>query len=128
MKSEELLILVRQSLEDMKAQDVLELDVSEKSTVTDMMFIATGTSTQHIKSIAASVVLDVKKAGHAPLGVEGADGSEWVLVDLGDIVVHVMLAKTRDFYNLEKLWGTNAEDTSELESHVESKINHSLEG
>ncbi len=101
--------LALNALDDMKAQDVRVLDVSEKSTITETMIVATGTSTRHVKSIADNVALEAKKKGNPALGVEGEQGSEWVLVDLDDVVVHVMLQQTRDFYNLEKLWDTEVQ-------------------
>lgn len=105
MEIQELNDFIHEQLTDMKAVDILNIDVSEKSTITDTMFIATGNSSRHVKAIADNVALAAKEAGIPPLGVEGEQGSNWVLVDLGDAIVHVMLAETRDFYNLEKLWG-----------------------
>lgn len=98
-------------LEDMKALDIRVLDVSEKSTITEVMLIATGTSSRHVKAIADNVALEAKKQGNPPLGIEGEQGSDWVLVDLDDVVVHIMLQQTRDFYNLEKLWDTETVST-----------------
>ncbi len=117
MELEELQELVFGALDDMKAQNVKVLDVRGKSTITDIMLVATGTSTRHVKSIADNVALSAKNAGEQPLGTEGERDSEWVLVDLNEIVVHVMTPSTRDFYNLEKLWGEDM-DTSALESRV----------
>ncbi|PIE00844.1 MAG: ribosome silencing factor [Thiothrix nivea] len=105
MELEQLQALVLKALDDMKARDVRILDVRGKSTITELMVIATGTSTRHVKSIADHVALTAKSAGEPPLGTEGERDSAWMLVDLNDIVVHVMLPETRDFYNLEKLWG-----------------------
>jgi len=96
--------LVLAALDDLKARDVREIDVREKSSVTDLLVVASGTSSRHVKSIADEVVRKAKKAGLPPIGVEGQREAEWVLVDLGDIVVHVMLPRTREFYGLERLW------------------------
>ena len=105
MELEALQELVTTAMDDMKAQEVRVLDVQGKSTITDLMVIATGTSTRHVKSIAENVALKAKDAGEQPLGTEGGRDSEWMLVDLNNIIVHVMTPATRDFYNLEKLWG-----------------------
>ncbi len=96
--------VVIDALEDVKAQDVRCLDVRDLTTICDVMIIASGTSDRHVRSLADSVVEATKAAGHRPLGVEGEDEGDWVLVDLGDVLVHIMLPKVRDFYNLEKLW------------------------
>lgn len=92
------------ALEELKAKDVREIDVRGKTSIADILFIASGTSTRHVKSIADEVVRYAKQAGMMPLGVEGQREAEWVLVDLGDIVVHVMLPRIREFYGLERLW------------------------
>lgn len=90
--------------DDMKARDIIVIDVSEKSSVTSTMIICSGNSKRHVASIANNVIVECKHAQHAPLSVEGKDVGEWVLVDLGEIVLHVMQEDTRDFYQLEKLW------------------------
>ena len=92
------------ALEDLKAKDVREIDVRGKTSIADILFIASGTSARHVKSIADEVIKFAKEAGVMPLGVEGQTEAEWVLVDLGDIIVHVMMPRMREFYGLERLW------------------------
>jgi len=108
--------LILTALEDMKAEDVIELDVNGKTSVTDLLIIASGTSSRHVKSIASNVALEAKKHGKKPLGVEGESQGEWVLVDLGDIVVHVMQPHVRQFYDLEKLWSFDEPAEASAES------------
>lgn len=96
--------IVVNSLEDMKAKDIAILDVKPLTSVADLMIVASGTSNRHVKAIAENVREQVKLNGIQPLGIEGQDVSEWVLVDLADILVHIMLPDTRRFYDLEKLW------------------------
>lgn len=105
MNVDELKQVVVEALDDLKGVDIKTLDVRGKSSFTDVLVIASGNSTRQVKALADSVVVKVKEAGLTPLGVEGERESNWVLVDLGDVVVHIMLPETRDFYNLEKLWG-----------------------
>ena len=88
----------------LKAKDIREIDVRGKTSIADLLVIASGTSARHVKSIADEVVKFAKKAGVMPLGVEGEQEAEWVLVDLGDVIVHVMLPRIREFYGLERLW------------------------
>lgn len=92
------------ALADMKAVNVKVLDVRKLTDVADTMIVATGTSDRHVKSIADRVVERCRQAGHRPYGVEGEREGEWVLVDLQDLIVHVMLPRIREFYGLEKLW------------------------
>jgi ribosome-associated protein len=92
------------ALEDLKAKDIREIDVRGKTSIADLLVIASGTSARHVKSIADEVTRFAKKAGVMPLGVEGETEGEWVLVDLGDVIVHVMLPRIREFYGLERLW------------------------
>ena len=100
--------LVLDAIDDMKALDVNTLKLEGVSGFTDRMVFASGTSNRHVKSIAQSVVEAAKQQGLSVMGVEGDDVGEWVLVDLGDIVVHVMLPETRDFYDIERLWREQA--------------------
>lgn len=104
MKTTPLPQLVQAAIEDIKGLDLKFIDVRELTTITDYMVMCTGTSNRHVKSIADNVIARAKQAGYRPLGVEGLDAGEWVLVDLGDVVAHVMQAQTRAFYQLEKLW------------------------
>ncbi|MEP7186654.1 MAG: ribosome silencing factor [Rhodanobacter sp.] len=92
------------ALEELKAKDIREIDVRGKTSIADLLVIASGTSARHVKSIADEVTRFAKKAGVMPLGVEGEQEGEWVLVDLGDVIVHVMLPRIREFYGLERLW------------------------
>ena len=101
---EQLRDLVISTLEDLKAIDIQHIDVSGQNPLTDLFVIASGNSTRHIKAMAENLVMKVKAAGCPPLGVEGERQAEWILVDLNDVIVHLMLPKTRAFYNLEKLW------------------------
>ena len=104
MNSEQLSDIIVSALDDIKAQDIVKLDVRDLTTVTDFMIIASGTSNRHVKALVDNVAEKAREAGRKPIGVEGEDGSEWVLLDLDDALVHVMLPKVREFYNLEKLW------------------------
>lgn len=112
MNVDELTQVAVEALEDLKAVDVRVINVRGKSNVTDVMVVATGTSARHVKSLAENVVEKVKKNGVKPLGIEGEDVGEWVLVDLADVVVHVLQAEMRDFYQLEKLWETEPANRS----------------
>jgi ribosome-associated protein len=104
MQAEQLKDLVVTALEDIKAQDVSVIDVRDRTSVTDFMVLASGTSSRHVKSLADSVVSEAKDQGVRANNVEGDGGSDWILVDLGDVVVHVMMPATREFYDLERFW------------------------
>lgn len=107
MEPAQLKDLVIAALDDLKGVQIVSLDVSQLTDVMDYLVVASGTSNRHVKSLADNVIDAGKAAGCRPLGVEGQDGSEWVLVDFGDVVVHVMLPATRDFYDLERLWSAS---------------------
>ncbi|MFT5888112.1 MAG: ribosome-associated protein [Zhongshania sp.] len=104
MDVEQLKKVVINALEDVKGRDIVVLDVRGLSSVTDYMVMCSGTSNRHVKSLADNVWVEVKKRGEVPLGMEGQDTGDWVLVDLGDVMVHVMLPEARLFYDLERLW------------------------
>lgn len=116
LTADQLLELVVSSLEDFKANDILVIDVSGRSSLTEKLVIASGNSTRHVKSMSENLVVKAKAAGCPPLGVEGAGEGEWVLVDLNDVIVHLMLPQTRAFYNLEKLWEASSDRRSGVSS------------
>jgi ribosome-associated protein len=100
--------VVIDALADMKALEVKVLDVSGLTDIADCMVIASGTSDRHVRSVAQRVVEKTKEAGFRPHGVEGQQDSDWVLIDLSEMIVHVMLPRVREFYGLEKLWDMTA--------------------
>jgi ribosome-associated protein len=104
--------IVTEALDELKAEDPVALDVRGRTPITDLMVFATGTSRRHVQSIAERVREQAKAAGIQPAGVEGALEGDWVLVDLGAAVVHVMLAEVRDFYRLENIWGVEDDSLS----------------
>jgi ribosome-associated protein len=110
---EDLQRLVMSALEDAKAVEPVALDVRGRTSLTDLMFVVSGTSSRHVKSIADNVLVKTKAAGVEPTGIEGEQGAEWILVDLGDAVIHVMLPKVRETYRLEAIWGIGGEHTDD---------------
>lgn len=96
--------VVHDALTDVKAKDILEIDVRNISNVADAIVIASGTSTRHVKALADNVADEARKSGFRPIGIEGERDAEWILIDLGYVVVHVMLPTARKFYDLESLW------------------------
>ena len=102
--------IIINALEVVKAQDIVSIDVKELTGVMDTMVVASGNSNRQVKSLANNVVVDAKKAGFDLIGIEGDDVSEWILVDFGDVIVHIMLPATRVFYDLEKLWSLRPYD------------------
>ncbi len=112
------------ALEDLKGLDITVLDVRDLTPITDTMLICTGSSNRHVKSLAQAVVDKARAAGHRARGVEGLNEGEWVLVDLNGVIVHVMQAQTRAFYQLEKLWDLSAAETEPEPNHAH---NHSAD-
>lgn len=108
MQTKELQLLVIDALEDIKAEDIQVLDVTDMTDVTDVMIIATGKSTRQVKALANSVLTQAKAMGILPIGVEGQDIGEWALVDLGDVITHILTPDMRATYSLEKLWSVSA--------------------
>ncbi|MCU4675437.1 ribosome silencing factor [Catenovulum sp. 2E275] len=104
MQSEEIKNFITEKVDDMKARDIVELDLKDKSNFTDTMLVCSGNSKQHVRSIAQYVATEAKHAGHQPLGIEGEEYGEWALVDFGSVVLHVMTDEQREHYQLEKLW------------------------
>lgn len=102
--------IVIDALEEVKAQNITALDVRELTGVMDTMIVASGNSNRQVKSLATNVAVEGKKAGFEILGVEGEDTAEWILVDFGELIVHVMLPATRAFYDLERLWSIRPGD------------------
>lgn len=101
------LSIARYQLEDMKAEEIVEIDLVGKTSIADAMLIASGRSDRHVGAIASHVVEALKQAGHGPVRVEGLPACDWVLIDVGDIIVHVFRPEVRGFYNLEKMWGAD---------------------
>lgn len=110
MLSEDLVALVERALDDLKAVDMLTLDVSGLTSITDYMVVVSGTSDRHVRSIADHLLEKARESGAEVLGVEGHEFGEWVLVDLTDVVVHIMQPRVREFYKLENLWNMEAID------------------
>ncbi len=114
MTPEALRDLVVDTLEDLKGRDLVTLPVADLTDITDYMILASGTSNRHVKALVDRLVETAKDAAHPPNGVEGRETNEWVLVDLGDVLVHVMQAETRKFYDLERLWQDIPTDNESL--------------
>lgn len=104
MHTQQLKKLAVDALEALKAVDLVVLDVHDMTSITDYMIVASANSNRHLKALADNVIETAKQAGHRPLGVEGENSGEWALVDLGDVVVHIMMPSIREFYQIEKLW------------------------
>jgi len=114
MESNELVKIVETELDLRKGLRISVLDVRNKTSITDYMVIATATSSRHAKSLCDYVVIKIKELGLHPLGIEGDSGSDWVLLDLGDVIVHVMTGQSREFYQLEKLWSVSGAEVDKV--------------
>ena len=115
MKKNKLVELCLKALEDAKALNVNVFDVRKLTSIADYMIVASGRSNRQVSAIADKIVETAKQNGFQPLGVEGQREGEWVLVDLGDVIVHIMHPETREYYQLEKLW--NMADTKRAENN-----------
>lgn len=113
--------LVVDALDDLKAVDTKIVDVRGLSSVMDFLVVTSGNSSRHVKSLADNVVVKAKEAACPPIGVEGENDADWVLVDLGDVVVHVMQPAARSFYDLERLWSGEPETSLELEAFLDPR-------
>ena len=107
--------LVRESLEDSKAEDIVTINIAGKSALGDYMVIVSGRSNRHVAAICEHLISDMKDGGHSGMRVEGMEAGDWVLVDTGDIIIHVFRPEIREFYNIEKMWG--APDVNEETLH-----------
>ena len=126
MSSAAVTALVIEALEDVKGVDIVTIDIEGKSSIADAMVIATGTSQRHVNALAESVRMAAKNANSPPLGVEGDSTSDWVLVDLGDVIAHVMTEEKRGFYELEKLWSVGPDDPDMNTSSGAAPLLHSI--
>ena len=112
-QDQRLIAIVESALEDMKAREVVTIDVRGRSSVTDYMVVASGTSKRHVASVAQEVLDQLKAEGVQPIGVEGQNVGDWVLVDVRSVIVHVMMPDARDFYDIERLWSVASENRGE---------------
>ncbi len=108
MQTDELLTIVTAELDERKGENISVVDVKGRTSVTDFMVLVTATSERHAKALSEYVAEKVKKHGFKPLGIEGEQGADWVLLDLGDIVLHIMTTQSRERYQLEKLWSIDS--------------------
>lgn len=116
--SKNLITIVINALEEVKGKDIVQLNVSDLTDIMDTLVVASGSSNRQVKALANNVIENCKKSGFQPIGVEGMDAAEWVLVDLGEIVVHVMQPAIRDFYDLEKLWSVRPGDMNSVDESL----------
>lgn len=118
MQPEEAKDYIVDALDDLKARDINALFVGDVTSVADWMVIASGTSNRHVKSLGDHVSVKLKEKGVKPIGMEGEDSAEWMLVDFGDVVVHIMVPETRRFYDLESLWRVRPQSEPDVETET----------
>jgi ribosome-associated protein len=123
LKAEDLLKAVISSLDDNKAEEITSIDLAGKTGIADYMVIATGRSQRQVSALTDYVVKDLKERGLKGIVVQGLEQSDWVLVDAGDVIVHIFRPEVRSFYNLDKMWTTDIEDTAEDESQTPRTVN-----
>ncbi len=110
IKTEDLLKTVTESLDDNKAEDIISINLAGKSSIADYMVIASGRSQRQVAALADYVIKGMKQAGHRDIVVQGLEQADWVLIDAGDVIVHIFRPEVRSFYNLDKMWGTELEE------------------
>ena len=111
-----LLNVVISSLEEFKAQDIVKIDLVGKTSMADFMLIASGTSSRQIRAIAENTVTEIKKSSNVNVNIEGLNQSDWVLIDAGDIIIHLFRPEVREFYNLEKMWQVDSSEDASTET------------
>ncbi|MAI13794.1 MAG: ribosome silencing factor [Rhodospirillaceae bacterium] len=111
-----LLNVVISSLEEFKAQDIVKIDLIGKTSMADSMLIASGTSSRQIRAIAENTVAEIKKSSNVNVNIEGLSQSDWVLIDAGDIIIHLFRPEVREFYNLEKMWQVDSTEDASTET------------
>ena len=116
-----LLNLITESLEEFKAQDIVSIELAEKSPIADYMLIASGTSSRQVTAMAENIVTLLKKQGVKSINVEGKNYGDWVLIDSGDIIIHLFRPEVREFYGLEKMWGVEFETKLIMENNNKSQ-------
>ena len=121
----QLITEINDALDEMKAVDIVEINIQEISSIADLMIVASGNSNRHVKAIAETILEKTKKAGFTTVGVEGMQEAEWILLDFGDAIVHVMQPKTRSFYDLEKLWSARPIDNKTNDTEEQAPLSGS---
>ncbi len=120
--------MVQANLDENSAQDIIKIDIRGKSSVADFMIVASGRSNRHVSALSDYLLRELKEHGHKDLGIEGLEGCDWVLVDIGDVIVHIFRPEVRVFYNLEKIWSVplpeGLENIAEAAPHDDDAYNN----